>query len=56
MLNNVRTFFYLLEPVASTGPRVPPTAMVTILRNPVHAPMALLCNAQGHPVPSYRWV
>nr|XP_033326653.1 Down syndrome cell adhesion molecule-like protein Dscam2 isoform X21 [Megalopta genalis] len=45
----------ITEPVSGAAPKVPPTAKITVLSIPSETSMALLCQAQAHPVPIFRW-
>lgn len=46
----------LLEPVSSTAPRLSSTAKIDLVSRKSLTPVTLLCQAQGHPVPSFRLV
>ncbi|XP_024082575.1 Down syndrome cell adhesion molecule-like protein Dscam2 isoform X17 [Cimex lectularius] len=45
----------ITEPVSSAGPRVMSTAKFDVLNKALGAFISLLCQAQGHPVPNFRW-
>ena len=44
------------EPVTSTVPRVASVAKFDMIERHLGRPLALICQAQGHPVPSFRSV
>lgn len=46
----------MLEPVSSTAPRLSSTAKIDLVSRKSLLPVTLLCQAQGHPVPSFRLV
>lgn len=46
----------MLEPVSSTAPRLSSTAKIDLVSRKSLSPVTLLCQAQGHPVPSFRSV
>jgi len=44
------------EPVTSTVPRVTSVAKFDMIERHLGRPLALICQAQGHPVPNFRSV
>ncbi|XP_047359368.1 Down syndrome cell adhesion molecule-like protein Dscam2 isoform X43 [Vespa velutina] len=47
--------FHLIEPVGSVRPKIPSTDDIRGFRALVNGSQALLCPAQGFPVPLHRW-
>ncbi len=45
-----------VEPVASVPPRLPPRSKADIVRTHSNSGAALLCDAQGQPIPSFRYI
>ncbi|XP_076297117.1 Down syndrome cell adhesion molecule 1 isoform X35 [Lasioglossum baleicum] len=45
----------ITEPVNGAKPRVASTAKYDVLVSYVGSPVTMLCPAQGHPLPAYRW-
>ncbi|XP_017797231.1 PREDICTED: Down syndrome cell adhesion molecule-like protein Dscam2 [Habropoda laboriosa] len=45
----------ITEPVSGAAPKVPPTAKITVLSLPIQTATAMLCQAQAHPLPIFRW-
>ncbi|KAJ9593690.1 hypothetical protein L9F63_014738, partial [Diploptera punctata] len=45
--------YQVLEPVSSTVPRIPSKEKFDMIERPFGKTFALLCQAQGHPVPSF---
>lgn len=43
-----------LAPVSGTAPKVPPSAKITVLEIREGLSVALFCQAQAHPLPSFR--
>ena len=43
------------EPVSGAAPKVPPTAKITVFSLPARKATAMLCQAQAHPLPIFRY-
>lgn len=49
-------FFHVLEPMSTAIPKVSSKSKYDVLEYPKTVSLALICPAQGFPVPSYRFV
>ncbi|XP_014598805.1 PREDICTED: Down syndrome cell adhesion molecule-like protein Dscam2 isoform X20 [Polistes canadensis] len=45
----------ITEPVNGAKPRVASTSKYDVLASYIGAPVTMLCPAQGHPLPAFRW-
>ncbi|XP_059477714.1 cell adhesion molecule Dscam2 isoform X18 [Neocloeon triangulifer] len=45
----------ITDPVSSTAPMIPSKEKFDVAARKSGANLALLCQAQGHPIPSFRW-
>ncbi|XP_065340859.1 cell adhesion molecule Dscam1 isoform X15 [Cloeon dipterum] len=45
----------ITDPVSSSAPNVPPSAKIIVSSKKINASVALLCQAQAHPLPNFRW-
>ncbi|XP_020284798.1 Down syndrome cell adhesion molecule-like protein Dscam2 isoform X26 [Pseudomyrmex gracilis] len=45
----------ITEPINGAKPRVASTSKYDVLANTIGAAVTMLCPAQGHPLPAYRW-
>nr|XP_012136984.1 PREDICTED: Down syndrome cell adhesion molecule-like protein Dscam2 isoform X6 [Megachile rotundata] len=45
----------ITEPVSGAAPKVPPTAKITVFSISAETATAMLCQAQAHPLPIFRW-
>ena len=50
----MKNLFYP-EPVSGAAPKVPPTAKITVFSLPARKATAMLCQAQAHPLPIFRY-
>jgi hypothetical protein len=51
----IAVLFMYLEPVSGAAPKVPPTAKITVLSIASRSAMVMLCQAQAHPLPVFRY-
>jgi len=47
--------FWVLEPIGSTPPRLPPKSKLDAVIGICYHPVVLPCDAQANPIPVFRW-